>query len=84
MKEKWFQYVVDNKQHWCNGFTLLRLEKAKKFVLLDKDIMWDLLDRHNGSEQTPEQMKASDIRKFNHCIITFPHPYIIKWCKWHY
>lgn len=68
MKEKWFQYIVDNKNHWCNGFTIHRLNKIKEVVLLDKDIMWDLLMRHNANVETPEQMMKSDKEKFNHCV----------------
>ncbi len=72
MKEKWFEYVVENKRLWGNaGITLKRLEKVKDAVLSDKDIMFDLLERHSGNEKTPEEMKTTDYECYNHCIGNF-------------
>jgi methyl coenzyme M reductase alpha subunit len=70
-KDIWFKYLTDNKKHWPNGFTLKRLEKVKSFVLTDKDIMFDLMERHSGNELTPEEMKEDDVENFNHCISNF-------------
>ena len=71
MKEKWYQYIIDNKKHWCNGLTTNRLNKIKEAVLSDKHIMWDLLMRHNANIETPEQMVQSNKENFNHCIGNF-------------
>ncbi len=71
MKEVWFQYIIDNKKHWCNGVTLKRLEKVKSAVLDDEDIMFDLLHRHGADKQTPEQMMKSYRKVFDHCIGNF-------------
>ena len=71
MKDLWFDYIVANKHHWCDGFTLTRLAKVREAVLTDKNIMWDLLDRHSGDKYSPEQMQAEDKANFNHCIGNF-------------
>jgi len=71
MKETWFQYVVDNRGYWGNGWTLKRLEKVKEAVFNNKDIMNDLMLRHRGDEMNPEQMKAHSEEQFNHCIGNF-------------
>ena len=71
MKEAWFDYVVNNKALWCNGFTIKRLEKVRDAVLLDKYIMSELLQRHEGNMYLPEQMKSHYIVMFNHCIGNF-------------
>lgn len=71
MKNKWFNYIVENKSLWCNGFTLKRLEKVKNFVLNDVHIIFDLLERHNGNQYSPEEMKEIDIINYNHCIGNF-------------
>jgi hypothetical protein len=67
MKEIWYQFIVDNKWIWRNGFTLRRLAKVKDAVFADKDIMNDLLLRHGASERTPDQMKKDYPETFNHC-----------------
>lgn len=71
MKEKWFEYVVNNKNHWCYGFTLKRLERIKVDVLNDKNILFDLLERHSAKESSPEDMKTNDAFQYNHCIGNF-------------
>lgn len=71
MEEVWFDYVVSNKYLWCPGMTLKRLEKVKSAVLADKDIMFDLLQRHNANEKTPEEMKTTDAETFYHCRDNF-------------
>ena len=71
MREIWYQYLIDNKNHWCNGFTLKRLEKVKDFVLTDNDIMSDLLIRHGGNDICPEGMKIEDLVTFKHAIDNF-------------
>lgn len=71
MKEIWFQYIVDNKQHWCDGVTLKRLQRVKDAVLNDNDIMWDLLHRHGADKESPDEMKQVRRETFNHCIGNF-------------
>ncbi len=71
MKEIWFQYIVDNKKYWANGFTLRRLEKVKDAVLSDTNIMWDLLERHNAKVTTPQQMRETFQDMYNHCVDNF-------------
>jgi len=71
MKEKWFEYVMTNKKLWTNGWTVKRLEKVKVAVLSDEDIMFDLLERHNGKTIDAETMKATDKEIYNHCISNF-------------
>ncbi len=71
MRDIWFEYVIKNKDLWPQGFTLKRLEKVKDQVLNDKNIMFDLLKRHGADEKTPEAMKASDSKHYDHCIGNF-------------
>lgn len=71
MKEIWFQYLLNNKNFWCVGFTKKRLEKVKEHVFSDKFIISDLLERHNGGNLTPNEMKSHDIKLFDHCISNF-------------
>lgn len=68
MKEIWYNHIVNNKQYWCNGFTLKRLEKVKEFVFKDEPTMYDLLIRHNAKEMTPEQMIEFNKDIYWHCI----------------
>lgn len=68
MRELWFQYVIDNKDQWCNGFTTNRLLKVKDAVLGDSDIMFDLLKRHSAEDYSPAVMRAKDSFMFNHCL----------------
>lgn len=71
MEEVWFKYLVDHKEFWPFGFTKRRLEKVKHYVLASQDIMWDLLDRHNGRMVTPQQMREEDSENFDHAISNF-------------
>ncbi len=71
MKEKWYVFVIANKNYWTHGMTLKRLDKVKAAVFADEDIMWDLLQRHGGKDKTPEEMKANDKECFEHCIGNF-------------
>ena len=71
MKEVWWNYVVENKKTWVNGFTLQRLWKVRSWVLNDPDIMFDLLYRHNGEKESPEDMKIKEPVSYNHCIGNF-------------
>ena len=69
--ETWFSYVIADRKLWCHGFTLNRLEKIKPHVFSDKDIMWDLLKRHDGENLSPQQMKEADYHRYRHCIDNF-------------
>lgn len=69
MAEVWWSFLIKNKSFWCNGFTLKRLEKVKPEILKDKDIMLDLLFRHDGRKFTPEQLKEKDPSFFYHCVM---------------
>ena len=71
MKEKWFEYVKANKNYWTNGMTAKKLDKVKDVVFANKDIMFDLLNRHGGSYQTPKEMKENNRELYDHCIGNF-------------
>ena len=71
MKEKWFEYLKQNKSWWTSGMTLNRLDKVKDFVLSDQYIISDLLLRHGGDKQTPEEMKINNKETFEHCMSNF-------------
>lgn len=66
--KQYYKYIIDNRKLWCNGFTPNRLKFVESAVIADNDIMWDLLDRHQGKEFTPEEMKARDRAQFDHAI----------------
>jgi hypothetical protein len=70
MKEQWFQYVIDNKDLWCNGFTLNRLMKVKSAVLTSDSIIADLY-RHGAHQISPAIMKGEKKQTFDHCIGNF-------------
>lgn len=65
---KWFDYVVADKNLWVFGWTVNKLEEVKSAVLSDKDILYDLI-RHGNIE--PEQMKETDKVMYEHCIGNF-------------
>jgi hypothetical protein len=71
MKNKWFDFIVLNKNHWGNGWTLKRLSAVRFAVLNDNNFMFDLLERHGGKDLMPEQMKEKDKEMFSHCIGNF-------------
>ena len=71
MKEKWFQFIIDNKEYWTNGMTVKRLQKVKSHVFEDEPTMSDLLNRHGAIDKTPEEMKLFDRNLFDHCIGNF-------------
>ncbi len=71
MKEQWFDYLLENKKYWPYGVTAKRLEKIKAAVFADEDIMYDLLERHNGKIVTPQEMLADNKAWFDHCIGNF-------------
>ena len=71
MKEEWYQFVIDNKQYWANGFTVKRLEKIKEKVFNHNHTMNDLLNRHGGSYLTPDEMIIKSLDQFNHCVGNF-------------
>jgi hypothetical protein len=71
MKQLWWDYIVNNKKYWANGFTYPRLAKVKEHVFADKDIMWDLMVRHDGANLTPQQMQVSCKETFDHCVGNF-------------
>ncbi len=69
--EEYFAWVVNNKKHWCHGFTLKRLEAVKQHVFSNDDIMWDLFERHRFIDFTPEEAKQNDLESFWHGIGNF-------------
>jgi hypothetical protein len=71
MKEIWYQHVIDNKDLWCHGFTLKRLQKIKDVVLSDEHILFDLLLRHSANVMSPQQMKEKDSYAYKHCVDNF-------------
>ena len=71
MKEIWYQFVIDNPKYWANGFTVNRLKKIKHKIFNNKDIMFDLMDRHGGSYMDPKVMQQDNKYNFDHCIGNF-------------
>ena len=48
-----------------------RLRKIKEEIWQD-DFFWsDIVWRHNGDKQTPEQMRESNVETYHHCLGNF-------------
>lgn len=71
MKEKWFEYILNNRQLWPKGVTHKRLLLAKESILNDRHIMYDLLDRHGCRDYSPEQLEQMDKALFEHAVSNF-------------
>ena len=48
-----------------------RLWRIKKIILADKRFWFDVIDRHNGQDRTPEQMMRADVENYIHCLGNF-------------
>lgn len=63
---------AENNKLWPRGFTQKRLEKVKEAVFACPDLWDDLLQRHNGINEMPEQMKKFwDNDKYGHAMGNF-------------
>ena len=67
-KNEYWNHFLSQKQFWGFKFTLKKLEKIKS-ILWDDAYFWeDILFRHNGYTETPEQMKERSKSTYDHCI----------------
>ena len=48
-----------------------RLRRIKNQILADTRFWFDILDRHNGQDRTPDEMRRSDPENYNHCLGDF-------------
>jgi hypothetical protein len=54
-----------------HGITGPRLRKVKP-IILPNDRFWaDIIDRHNGTARTPEEMRQDDQANYDHCLGNF-------------
>jgi hypothetical protein len=67
-KNEYWNYFLTQKDFWGHGVTLNRLKKVKTILWHDDNFWSDILFRHNGGMETPEQMKMRDKFAYNHCI----------------
>lgn len=67
-KIEYWDYFLKLKKFHSYGFTKNRLEKAKIILWEDKDFWWDILRRHSGMENTPDEMKINSPELFGHCF----------------
>lgn len=67
-KHEYWNYFLTQKSFWGHGVTLTRLKKVKLKLWCDESFWSDILFRHNGGRETPEEMKKRDIANYNHCI----------------
>ncbi len=67
-KNEYWNYFLTQKSFWGYGVTLKRLEKVKLVLWSDDNFWGDILFRHNGGMETPEEMKNRDTSIYNHCI----------------
>ena len=67
-KNEYWNYFLTQKGFWGYGVSLKKLEKVKPILWNDENFWSDILFRHNGSMETPEQMKERDKFVYNHCI----------------
>ena len=67
-KMKYWRHFRDNKQFWAVGITEKRLYKARDLGLIDFKPLWDdVLERHNGKNLEPEEMKENPAI-YEHCM----------------
>jgi len=67
-KERYWEHYASHRHFRPESLTDKRLEKAKAGLWDDMDFWNDVLLRHNGHGQTPEQMKATDRFNYEHCM----------------
>lgn len=54
-----------------NSITGHRLMKIQAVVLSDDNFWFDVINRHDGLERTPEQMKRDSKENYDHCLGNF-------------
>lgn len=70
-KSQYWNYFIKNKKYWGHGVTIKRLEKIEEFIFNDAFFWQDILDRHNGENRSPEEMKSQDKEIYLHMIGNF-------------
>lgn len=65
--EYWFHYM-ENDQYWGYRFTERRLAKVKDGLWDSKEFWDDILERHDGKNMTPKQMKEKNFHIYEHCM----------------
>ena len=53
---------------YAGTYSLDEIKKVKLILWNDDNFWSDILFRHNGGMETPEQMKMRDKFAYNHCI----------------
>lgn len=48
-----------------------RLRRIKEAILVDGVFWFDIIDRHDGQNRTPERMKADSAENYEHCLGNF-------------
>lgn len=70
-KEVWWNHLLDNKQFWHFGWTKRRLQKRKEDITNSRHTWSDLMDRHGGNDESPDEMKWRHENRYFHCISNF-------------
>jgi len=65
-KNEYWNYFLTQKEFWGHGVTEKRLQKVKPIIWKDENFWSDILFRHNGGMETPEQMLQRDKFAYNH------------------
>ncbi len=67
-KTEYWNHFTTLKSFWGHGVTLKRLEKAKPNLWNENNFWEDILFRHNGYKETPEEMLIRDRYTYDHCF----------------
>lgn len=74
-KNEYFNHFVargyTTPRGFPTGITGSRLRKIKAALWDDHDFWWDIVLRHGGDTQTPEQMRTADRAQYDHCLGNF-------------
>ena len=70
-KEEYWNHFLNLKSFWGYKVTLKRLENIKDIIWYDNEFWSDILDRHNGKNMTPEEMKENKPELYEHCFGNF-------------
>lgn len=68
IKKIWLLWFLANKQYWCNGLTYTKIIKMESNIINDKEIWYDLLERHPMNNKLPWNAENEDKATYNHAI----------------
>lgn len=67
-KNEYWNYFLTQKSFWGYGVNLNKLEKVKRIIWEDYNFWSDILLRHNGMSENPQELKQRNKFAHDHCI----------------